>query len=213
MRRVLVFTAVIALGTGLLFGLVPALQFSRLDLAVELKDRTSQPTRHAQPCERAQRARDRAGGVVVRRPDRRRAVPAQPAERASDRPGIRCEQGRGAVVQSHGARASPMARRRGSAGADSGAGARHRRRRTRGVLDQRAARRRRLRAQRVSRRAGSSAIRAPRGWCRSAQVGDGYFETIGIPLLSGRGIHGADLAQAPHGRDHQRDHGAAAVAE
>ena len=41
--RVLIFTAVIAIGTGLLFGLVPALQFSRLDLAVELKDRTSQP--------------------------------------------------------------------------------------------------------------------------------------------------------------------------
>jgi len=42
--RVLLFTAAIALGTGLLFGLVPALQFSRPDLATELKDRTSQPS-------------------------------------------------------------------------------------------------------------------------------------------------------------------------
>ncbi|MCC7180640.1 MAG: ABC transporter permease [Acidobacteria bacterium] len=40
--RVLLFTSVVALGTGLLFGLFPALQFSRPDLAVELKDRSSQ---------------------------------------------------------------------------------------------------------------------------------------------------------------------------
>jgi predicted permease len=38
---VLLFTAAIALGTGVLFGLVPALQFSRPDLATELKDRSS----------------------------------------------------------------------------------------------------------------------------------------------------------------------------
>jgi predicted permease len=42
--RVLLFTALVALGTGVLFGLAPAVQFSRPDLAVELKDRTSQPT-------------------------------------------------------------------------------------------------------------------------------------------------------------------------
>ena len=42
--RVLVFTAVVALGTGLLFGLLPALQFSSPDLAVELKDRSAQPS-------------------------------------------------------------------------------------------------------------------------------------------------------------------------
>jgi predicted permease len=41
--RVLLFTAFIAVTTGLLFGLLPALQFSRPDLAVELKDRTSLP--------------------------------------------------------------------------------------------------------------------------------------------------------------------------
>lgn len=41
---VLLFTAVVALGTGILFGLVPALQFSRPNLAGELKDRTSQPS-------------------------------------------------------------------------------------------------------------------------------------------------------------------------
>jgi predicted permease len=42
--RVLSFTGVVAIGTGLLFGLFPALQFSRPDLAVELKDRSSQPS-------------------------------------------------------------------------------------------------------------------------------------------------------------------------
>jgi predicted permease len=41
---VLVFTAAISLATGVLFGLVPALQFSRPDLALELKDRSSQPS-------------------------------------------------------------------------------------------------------------------------------------------------------------------------
>ena len=41
---VLVFTAAVSLATGVLFGLVPALQFSRPDLAVELKDRSSQPS-------------------------------------------------------------------------------------------------------------------------------------------------------------------------
>jgi ABC-type antimicrobial peptide transport system permease subunit len=38
---VLLFTGGIAVATGLLFGLVPALQFSRPDLATELKDRSS----------------------------------------------------------------------------------------------------------------------------------------------------------------------------
>jgi len=42
--RVLLFTGLVATGTGLLFGLFPALQFSRPDLAVELKDRSSQPS-------------------------------------------------------------------------------------------------------------------------------------------------------------------------
>jgi predicted permease len=41
--RVLLFTTVVAMATGLLFGLVPALQFSRPDLVMELKDRSSQP--------------------------------------------------------------------------------------------------------------------------------------------------------------------------
>jgi predicted permease len=40
---VLGYTLLITLGTGLLFGLAPALQTSRPDLAVELKDKTSQP--------------------------------------------------------------------------------------------------------------------------------------------------------------------------
>ena len=42
--RVLSFTALVAVATGILFGLAPALQFSRPDLATELKDRSSQPS-------------------------------------------------------------------------------------------------------------------------------------------------------------------------
>ncbi|MGE0815383.1 MAG: ABC transporter permease [Vicinamibacterales bacterium] len=41
--RVLAFTAVAAVVTGVLFGLAPALQFTRPDLVGELKDRSSQP--------------------------------------------------------------------------------------------------------------------------------------------------------------------------
>ena len=42
--RVLVFTIAVAFATGILFGLAPALQASRPDLAVELKEKTSAPT-------------------------------------------------------------------------------------------------------------------------------------------------------------------------
>src|SRR3989442_1004414 len=41
--RVLLFTLLVAVVTGLLFGIVPALQASRPDLIVELKERTGQP--------------------------------------------------------------------------------------------------------------------------------------------------------------------------
>jgi predicted permease len=42
--RVLLFTIVVSVATGILFGLAPAIQSSRPDLVVELKDRTSVPT-------------------------------------------------------------------------------------------------------------------------------------------------------------------------
>src|SRR5204862_660010 len=39
--RVLAFTAIVAAATGIVFGLVPAIQASRPDLVVELKEKTS----------------------------------------------------------------------------------------------------------------------------------------------------------------------------
>jgi predicted permease len=55
--RVFLFTLAISLVTGILFGLAPAIQSSRSDLAVELKDRTQEPA--------ARRRVSLRGGLVV----------------------------------------------------------------------------------------------------------------------------------------------------
>jgi predicted permease len=43
-RQVLLFTLAVSVATGMIFGLAPAIQASRPDLVVELKDKTSAPT-------------------------------------------------------------------------------------------------------------------------------------------------------------------------
>jgi putative ABC transport system permease protein len=55
--RVLLFTLAISVVTGLLFGLAPAIQGSRSDLAIELKDRTQEPA--------ARRRLSLRGGLIV----------------------------------------------------------------------------------------------------------------------------------------------------
>ncbi|HET8948038.1 MAG TPA: ABC transporter permease [Candidatus Polarisedimenticolia bacterium] len=55
--RVFLFTLAISIATGILFGLAPAIQSSRSDLAVELKDRTQEPA--------ARRRVSLRGGLVV----------------------------------------------------------------------------------------------------------------------------------------------------
>ena len=83
----LAFTAAIALGASLAFGLVPAFQTSRVDLVPALKaDRNGPP--HGRGWLRG-RARRRPGGALGRRADLRQPLPAQPLERPHRRSGLR----------------------------------------------------------------------------------------------------------------------------
>ena len=68
--RVLLFTAAISVGTGILFGLFPALQSSRTDLSTTLKDSTGRSgatLRHNKARSIARRRRGGAGAAAARR--------------------------------------------------------------------------------------------------------------------------------------------------
>ncbi len=78
--RVLVASAVLAVATGLLVGVLPAWRISQADLSDALEARGSRGRRRS--IARTPRADDRAGDALGRAPDWRRTVRAQPVERA-----------------------------------------------------------------------------------------------------------------------------------
>jgi predicted permease len=194
--RVLLFTAAIAMATGVLFGLAPALQFSRPDLAVELKDRTSQPSGGRRRVTLrntlvvAQVALSFVAligaGLFLRSLDHARAINPgfdadhlavlsfdlsaqgfQP-EAAVDRQRQIIERIRGVpgVERAAYANSTPLA---------NGGFARSVFLEGQDVTDPRAAR-----------------------LVQIGVIGDGYLETVGIPLLRGRDFTPADTAQSPN---------------
>jgi predicted permease len=193
--RVLLFTAAIALGTGLLFGLVPALQFSRPDLAIELKDRSSQPSggRRRVTVRNALVVAQVAlsfvaligAGLFLRSLDHARAInpgfdaprlavlsfnlstQGFPPEAAAERQRQILERVRGVAGVERAAYASttPLA---------GGGFARSVFLEGQDVTDPRAAR-----------------------LVQVSATGDGYLETIGVPLVRGRDFTARDTAQAP----------------
>ena len=98
--RVLLFTLGVSLVTGVLFGLAPAIQASRPDLVVELKEQAGAPAGSNRLFSlrnllvAAQVALSLVA-LIGRRP-----VSAQPAERAADQSGLRRGSSRVAVVRS-----------------------------------------------------------------------------------------------------------------
>jgi predicted permease len=192
---VLLFTAAIAIGTGLLFGLFPALQFSRPDLAIELKDRTSQPSggRRRVTARNALVVAQIAlsfvaligAGLFLRSLGNARAIdPGFDADRlavlsfnlaaqglASDAASERQRQilervrGLGGVERAAYASTVPLA---------GGGFMRSIFLEGQDVTDQRAGR-----------------------LVQVSNVGDGYFDTMGLRLVRGRDFSGADTAQAP----------------
>ena len=62
-------------------------------------------------------------------------------------------------------------------------------------------------------KARTSPTRGQRRLVQVGVIGEGYLETIGVPLLRGRDFTGATIAAGAAGRHRQRDHGAAVLAE
>jgi predicted permease len=193
--RVLLFTTAIALGTGLLFGLFPALQFSRPDLAIELKDRTSQPSggRRRVTLRNALVVAQVAlsfvaligAGLFLRSLDHARAIdPGFDASRLAVLSFDLTAQGMPPDAATERQR-QILERVRGLAGVEraaytatvplaGGGFARSVFLEGQDVTDPRAAR-----------------------LVQVSAAGDGYFETIGIPLVRGRDFTSADNAQTP----------------